>query len=605
MTNVERPAPAPRRQPRWRRRPGRSAILGLLALFLALACLYNLCIPLGEGPDEPGHLAYALFLTQAGRLPNQGASAAASDVPGEGHQPPLAYLLAAPAVAWLPADDRRIVLTANRAFRWAGGAEPAAFMRGSREYWPWPGLTLAWHLARLVSTLFGTATVLCTYLSARSLWPGRRGPALLAAALVALNPQFIFSSSLVSNDPLLAALAAAILWLSLRPARRPAAQMVALGLLFGLALLTKQSALLLGPLLLWAGWRAAPGRPAGAARNTLLWAATAALVAGWWYLRNWQLYGDLFGLAAFSAEFAGQPFDWRSPAAWGGALAQLFGSFWARFGWMTLPAPAWALWAYAAICLLAALGYLRPAAHRGAGPRGWAAGPLILLAMAGAWTLSFALTAGLVAWQGRMLFPAIGAAGILLAGGIWRLGRPTVAAALAPMLALAVWLPLAVIAPAYRWVVLPPAVAQAELGTPTYARYAQPWERGVVLRGWQLGGPARPGAALPITLTWNSLEPVPRSWTVFVHLVDSAGRIVAQSNSRPRSGALPFTRWTPGDWVADQHILDLPPDLPPGTYRLIVGLYRPEKGGMRQGVWAEDGRTLGDSADIGRITIAR
>jgi hypothetical protein len=587
-------------------------ILGLLLLFLVLSCVYNANVPLGEGPDEPGHLAYVLFLVREGHLPVQRASQAASDVPGEGHQPPLAYLLAVPALAWLPPADRQVGLTSDPAFVWAGGDQPGAFMRGSREYWPWQGSTLAWHLARAISALCGATTVLCTYLAARTLWPDRRSTPLLAAAIVAFNPQFLFSCALVSNDPLLAALSAAILWRSMDLAGRatpptwPAFGLA--GLLFGLALLTKQSALLLGPLLLWAAWRAAGGGLRRAAGYCLAWGLTATLVAGWWYLRNLQLYGDLFGLALFSAEFAGQSFAWGDPTAWLGGLSQLCDSFWARFGWMSVWPPAWSLWAYWVLLGVALVGW---ALSRPKRPVGLWFGPLLLLVMAVAWLLSFVATAGLVAWQGRMLFPAIGAIGIMLAGGIEKVKgkRQKVKGLVLPfafcllLFALSVFMPLGVIAPAYPWVALPESQARTALGTPTYARFADSWKQGVVLRGWRLEGLALPGADLPLSLTWNSLEPLPSNWTVFVHLLDASGEIVAKSNLQPRNASLPFTVWTPGDWVVDQQRLALPASLPPGRYQLIVGLYLPEQDGARLAVWAEDGSLIGDKVEVGEVLV--
>lgn len=599
-------------------RPGAIAARGriaplaaLLLLFLGLHALYSWAIPLGEGPDEHGHLAYVLFLAAEGRLPVQRADAAASDVPGEGHQPPLAYVLAVPAVAWLPADERQILLTANPSFVWAGGDEPGAFMRGSRELWPWPPLTLAWHLARAVSGLWGAAAVVFTYLAARQLRPGDRGLAPLAAALVALNPQLLFTTALVSNDALLAALGAALLWWCVRGgggSRGGSLRWaVVAGALFGLALLTKQSALLLGPVLLLAGWRAAGGRWRRAAALTLAWGLTSLLVAGWWFARNLALYGDLFGLAVFKTEFATQPFAWGDPLAWLGAARQLFGSFWGRFGWMSLPAPAWSIWLYAALCLAAAAGLARlrpPRALAGA----WAL-PALAAAMALAWTLAFAYTAGLVAWQGRMLFPAASAIALALAAGLLAALRalprpaPSPPLLLAALLALALFMPLGVIRPAYTWVALPPREARAGLGTPVFARYSDYYEGGVILRGWRLDGQVTPGAALPVTLTWNSEGVVPRVWTVFVHLVDASGQIIAQSNSQPRDGSLPFPIWTPGDWVADTHRLALPPGLAPGDYELRVGLYRAETDGRRQRVWAEDDSRIGDYASLGVVRV--
>jgi hypothetical protein len=223
--------------------------------------------------------------------------------------------------------------------------------------------------------------------------------------------------------------------------------------------------------------------------------------------------------------------------------------------------------------------------------------------MAGAWTLAFASVAGLVAWQGRMLFPAIGALGVLLAAGLRALPTPVPIVATIALAALATWMPIGVIRPAYTWVALAPRVAQAELGNAAYARFAASWERGVVLRGWRLDAQARPGAELPLTLTWNSLEPVPRKWTVFVHLVAADETIVAESNEQPRSGELPFRRWTPGDWMTDTHTLPLPSGLAPGLYRLRVGLYRPDKHGERQDVWAASGESLGSYAELGEVRV--
>ena len=51
-----------------------------------------------------------------------------SDVPGEGHQPPLAYALVAPLAAWLPSEERQFVMPGNPRFTWATPASnPSAF----------------------------------------------------------------------------------------------------------------------------------------------------------------------------------------------------------------------------------------------------------------------------------------------------------------------------------------------------------------------------------------------------------------------------------------------------------------------------------------------
>jgi hypothetical protein len=218
-----------------------------------------------------------------------------------------------------------------------------------------------------------------------------------------------------------------------------------------------------------------------------------------------------------------------------------------------------------------------------------------------------------------MLFPALPALALLLALGLDSLPRNPQArrvlwALLLPvLLLLALALPLLVIAPAYQWRTLPPAAALERIEHPVYARYAQQWERGIELRGWRVGPPdaennaVQAGQTISVTLTWHALERVPEDWTVFVHLVDDAGEIVAESNGKPQSGQMPLPRWTPGDWLEDTHTLSLPADLPPGSYRLRVGLYLPwqrdPRQGRRQPVWAADGSHIGDMAQIGTLQV--
>jgi 4-amino-4-deoxy-L-arabinose transferase-like glycosyltransferase len=598
-------------------------LYALLLLFLLLATLYNVVIPLGEGPDEPGHMAYVLFLAREGRLPRQHASVGQVDVPGEGHQPPLAYLLALPTVAWLPPAEREFSLSDNPDFLWNSGSEPAAFMRASQEYWPWRGVVRAWHLTRGVATLLGLVTLICTWKVAHALvhpdqttQPARAHLPLLATAFVALNPQFVFTSALVTNDALLVALSTGLFWLavSARDTGMSGRWPLLAGGLFGLALLTKQSALLLAPLLLWASWRAGSGNWWATTRIIITWTLVTLLLAGWWYARNWQLYGDPFGLGVFRDEFMTQAFDWRSPVAWRAALAQLYASFWARFGWMSLRPPVWVIQVYALVGLIGLGGltlhlgrWLRTGGWRRHLVRSIVESPwvavVLLLLLALAWTVSFALTAGLVAWQGRMLFPALPAMAILLAVGWVPLPRLVTAAGLVGLLALALYLPLEVIRPAYAWRTLPPQQAQARLEQPVAARFAQSWERGVELRGWRLEGVARPGETITVTLTWHALEPIPQDWTVFVHLVDDAGRIVAEDNQRPQGGTFPLPRWTPGDWVEDPHPLRLPADLAPGQYELRAGLYLPEERGRRQYTRTAGGEPVTDVVTLGVIEV--
>lgn len=87
-----------------------------------------------------------------------------------------------------------------------------------------------------------------------------------------------------------------------------------------------------------------------------------------------------------------------------------------------------------------------------------------------------------------------------------------------------------------------------------------------------------PGEQVTLTLYWQALTEMDTSYTVFVHLLRPEGGIAAQHDGIPVNGTYPTPLWMAGEVVADPHVLDLPGDLPPGTYTLEVGLYVQETG---------------------------
>lgn len=573
---------------------------------IALALLWSVVVPLGEGPDEPGHFAYALFVAERGALPIQRAVAAESDVPGEGHQPPLAYWLMQPAVRWLPAEERILQMGANPRFQWSGGAEPNAFFRSSRDIAPYHGLALAWHLARGVSALLGGLTIWLTYLTARRCLTA--GLALGAAALLALNPQFIFAHALVSNDPLLITLASALIYSSVRIVTAEAGMtrrwVVGGGLLLGALLITKQSALALVPLPLIAlGVRGIRGRQQWRrlVMDGLAVLGLAALLSGWWFVRNQQLYGDPLGLSAFQETFATSDFDATSWQNWRGGLWNLLRSSWGMFGWLTLPLNDGVYWICATFLALALIGLIASVGERIWSGRGDVA--LILgsaVALMLVWTIAFAQTAGSVAWQGRFIFPAATALAIGLACGLGTVLPRR--AALWPMLTLlllmALLLPRGLIAPSYPSYVLPP---QTVADDALYARFDHGYTRGAELRGLSYAPSAPTDSLLDVSFTWHALEQLDRPWLQFVHIVDAQETIVAERNVQPFDGAFPTNAWVRGDWVRDTPQVSLV-GVPPGTYRVRVGLWDEQSGGLL-GVFDRSGEQLGYWLDVGALVV--
>lgn len=584
--------------------PSQWVAAGLAVAYVLLALWWSVVVPIGEGPDEPGHFDYALFLAREERLPVQGAGQAAGEVPGEGHQPPLAYWLMQPAVGWLSPAEQTLEMGPNPEF-WPAGDEANAYLRSSRDIWPYSGIGRAWHWARAVSALLGGATVALTFAVARRCLPQHPTIALGAAALVAFNPQFIFAGALVSNDPLLFALSALLLLLCVTIAgnmaaspRRTLGYAAAAGVVLGLLLITKQSAVALAPLPFVAlAVRATVGRThhrqslwrvPTVVFQALLMAGIALAVAGWWYTRNLRLYGDLFGLDAFRETFALGGGDIAFAGVPGGLWA-LFRSGWGNFGWLTVPLPEGLYRALLAFCALGAAGLLAAVGQGWWAKRGPAA--LLLLATTGfvcSWTAGFAMVAGPVAWQGRFLFPAIGALATGLAAGLGAVlpRRSALWTLLALLVLLAATAPGGVIAPRYRSFVRP--AQPADWGN-TRARLSLPWKRGAEVRNAGFAARAPSGGTLDVVVTWHVLEQLDADYLVFVHLVNAAGDIVAEHNAPPKAGRFPTSSWVRGDWIEDTQQVRLA-GVAPGTYQVYLGLWN-----------EQDNRTLPAVDDAGNV----
>lgn len=120
-----------------------------------------------------------------------------------------------------------------------------------------------------------------------------------------------------------------------------------------------------------------------------------------------------------------------------------------------------------------------------------------------------------------------------------------------------------------------PVGALAPAALPTTSLRAA-FAGGVSLSGYDLPtARLSAGAPLTVTLYWQTDRYIERDATVFVHLAGQDGQPLAQGDSQPQNGAYPTSLWNPGDVVADTHTLTIPPNLPAGSYRLLVGLYDP------------------------------
>jgi len=92
----------------------------------------------------------------------------------------------------------------------------------------------------------------------------------------------------------------------------------------------------------------------------------------------------------------------------------------------------------------------------------------------------------------------------------------------------------------------------------------------IALRGYET---AMQADRLALKLYWQALTAPAADYTVFVHVLDQDGKIVAQYDGPLAGGEMPTRAWSPGATFADTISIPLPPSLAPGTYRVVAGLY--------------------------------
>jgi hypothetical protein len=102
------------------------------------------------------------------------------------------------------------------------------------------------------------------------------------------------------------------------------------------------------------------------------------------------------------------------------------------------------------------------------------------------------------------------------------------------------------------------------------------------------------GDTLGIEITYQSLGWEATRYTTFLHLLAEDGTLVAQTDVEPPYP--PFV-WGDGEQVTLPYTLTLPPDLPTGRYRVVVGWYNSE---TLVRLPVEDGR---DFVDLGDVVI--
>ncbi len=592
-----------------RSHPGFSLIL---LAFLALALAYGWTIPVFESPDASGHYAYIHELTEGRGLPVQGEPSGERVTGYVTSHPPLYYVLSAALSFWVPDDtDFWGVVWTNphHANGYPGSVANKNLVIHHDERFPWRGTPLTVHIARLVSTILGAGAVLATYLIGLELFagpdggPGRgRWLALGAAALTAFNPMFVFTSARVSNDAAVACFGGLALWGAVRLAGRSLSRrgLALTGVAWGLAILSKFSGTTLGlalalallvdglrrpgygPRETWANWQ----RPSfwlrhPLVRNGLVLFGAAALVCGWWFVRNLVLYDDFLGVDAWLSHTETVRSE---PIGFFDVIPQLEGleiSYWAIFGWFNVAVADWIydlLWwlvrlAFLGLLLVVAdqfllrfpLRWIPRRLRDWLGPRPlsrpvrWGL-VVLFVGFLGAFGSVWRFIMIVLGSQGRYLVAVIAAISVFLMLGLSRLVSRRLHPFLAGGLGLGLFL-LALLSlteyilPAYAQ---PAAVTETDLPADMTRFDVHLGDSPVRL----IGGRAHPESAHPgdrvtVDVYWQADALVEENYIAYVKLLGRGGAPVAGFDGYPGGGTWPTSLWQPGRIYRDRYYLPI------------------------------------------------
>ena len=607
----------------------------ILIVFIVLGTVYSVVTPIFEASDELWHYPLVQWLSKGNPLPVQDPNNV-GPWKQEASQPPLYYLLMGWTTSGIDTGDMNDALRPNphvdNGVITPDGNINLVIHDLAREAFPWRGTVLAVHVVRFLSVLMGAATVWLTYRIALELRPPHPPPftggvkggawfALSAAAINAFTPMFVFISGAVNNDNLTMTLCALTLLLMIKRLRAPdepatpgfrAGRWVPLGVVLGLAALTKTSALGLLPLTALSvaivAWkrRSWPEFFAGA----LATAIPVLLIAGWWYARNIQLYGDVTGLNAF-IEVLGKR---AAPAS----LQQLWGerwgfmlSYWGLFGGVNVPMDEWVyhvLNALAWIAFFGAIAYLvrmSPPYTPPASGGGREGAPLFIVGLFGVVVVAALTQWATVTWssQGRLAFSAISTWSIFFVLGLTgllpeRVGRWVGMTISLTLFALAAIAPLATIAPAYA---RPDPVAQPDtVRVPLDVIFG---DRIKLIGADVETQSVEPGQSIKIVLYWQAVAPIEKDYSTFVHLLDEFEIPVTQRNMFPGQGLWPMSQMKVGDVIASRYVLDIPETAyVPSKLKWEVGVYDEFSPSDKPRLPASTGD---DNVRFGSVSLAR
>lgn len=355
----------------------------LLVMYFIFGVLFSTRIRTYNAPDEHGHYYNITVIGDKGQIPKMTIGA----ITREGHQPPAYYLICQPVYQLTKHWDHRNQILA----------------------------------LRFLTLFIASGAIIFTFFIAKKLFPDQFFLIISATALVALNPQYIFISGIISNDSLTNTMGAACLFLLvyLLFSRELSWKLIgAVGLVSILAFLSKTTlwpiVLVLFLVLMIKG---------GSKKLIITLAAFTPLyvVGVWWFCRNYIIYKDITGFKFMKFLWYKQQhrdfLNFSGVTHW---LGTVFQSYWARLGYFDVSLPSIYYYVIGAGSVVAAIGliyFILRAFRNFEKERKYSM--LLLVAMA------LIIFAGIFIYnlsfyqpQGRYLFPVISVLSLALSVGL-------------------------------------------------------------------------------------------------------------------------------------------------------------------------------------------
>lgn len=117
--------------------------------------------------------------------------------------------------------------------------------------------------------------------------------------------------------------------------------------------------------------------------------------------------------------------------------------------------------------------------------------------------------------------------------------------------------------------------------------------------------PYHPGDTVDLLLEWDVKQPVDRSYTYTAQLRGPGRQPYAQYDDRPFRDAYPTNKWKPGEIILESISIPIDPDIPPGSYQLLIAFYDgSHPSAPRLPIGRPDG-TTGPEGTFGPIVIEK